>query len=176
MNEPVSRSRIVVYERRESVQNRWYRNDLAVAHLMTACGMTRAVSREVGTAARLSDGSTELCQDAEGACQDDRPWPEPGTHSDSDAGAKAEAARGKEEGGLSLVTAAGTPGSRRYSTLVWLTPGRTGMSWRWPWSSSTGTEWRRGSQPDRLGLRPVRACRNLFCPSPVAARVRFDRT
>ena len=37
-----------------------------------------------------------------GACQDDRPWPEAGTRTRS--GAKAEAARGKEEGSLSLVT------------------------------------------------------------------------
>ena len=53
----------------------------------------------MGAAARLSDGGTELRRDAEGACQGNRPWPEAGTRS----GAKAEAARGKEEGSLSLV-------------------------------------------------------------------------
>ena len=54
----------------------------------------------MGAAARLSDGGAELCRETPGACQGDRPWPEAGTRS----GAKVEAARGKEEGSLSLVT------------------------------------------------------------------------
>ena len=53
----------------------------------------------MGAAARLSEGGAELCAPATGACQGNRPWPEAGTRS----GAKAEAARGKEEGSLSLV-------------------------------------------------------------------------
>ena len=62
---------------------------------MTAYGMTPQEYR-----AKWGCRTTEIRRDAEGACQGNRPWPEAGTRS----GAKAEAARGKEEGSLSLVT------------------------------------------------------------------------